>query len=123
MWRNVIKYMDIKSGQLSTLLLDVEKVRRRKVVDYKSEQDIKYIDLADNLKTLNISNNHLIFGRRGSGKTTLILASVKRNDNIVTAIDVQSMKNDNSLNIIIKIMLQVLFDVQENFRGYFRNRN
>lgn len=47
MWRNVIKYMDIKSGQLSTLLLDVEKVRRRKVVDYKSEQDIKYIDLAD----------------------------------------------------------------------------
>ena len=119
MWRNVIKYMDIKSGQLSTLLLDVEKVRRRKVVDYKSEQDIKYIDLADNLKTLNISNNHLIFGRRGSGKTTLILASVKRNDNIVTAIDVQSMKNDNSLNIIIKIMLQVLFDVQENFRGYF----
>ena len=111
--------MDIKSGQLSTLLLDVEKVRRRKVVDYKSEQDIKYIDLADNLKTLNISNNHLIFGRRGSGKTTLILASVKRNDNIVTAIDVQSMKNDNSLNIIIKIMLQVLFDVQENFRGYF----
>lgn len=81
--------MDIKSGQLSTLLLDVEKVRRRKVVDYKSEQDIKYIDLADNLKTLNISNNHLIFGRRGSGKTTLILASVKRNDNIVTAIDVQ----------------------------------
>ena len=119
MWRNVIKYMDIKSGQLSTLLLDVEKVRRRKVVDYKSEQDIKYIDLADNLKTLNISNNHLIFGRRGSVKTTLILASVKRNDNIVTAIDVQSMKNDNSLNIIIKIMLQVLFDVQENFRGYF----
>lgn len=119
MWRNVIKYMDIKSGQLSTLLLDVEKVRRRKVVDYKSEQDIKYIDLADNLKTLNISNNHLIFGRRGSGKTTLILASVKRNDNIVTAIDVQSMKNDNSLNIIIKIILQVLFDVQENFRGYF----
>ena len=111
--------MDIKSGQLSTLLLDVEKVRRRKVVDYKSEQDIKYIDLADNLKTLNISNNHLIFGRRGSGKTTLILASVKRNDNIVTAIDVQSMKNDNSLNIIIKIILQVLFDVQENFRGYF----
>ena len=42
--------MDIKSGQLSTLLLDVEKVRRRKVVDYKSEQDIKYIDLADNAK-------------------------------------------------------------------------
>lgn len=111
--------MDIKSEELSRLLLDIEKVRRRKVVDYKGEQDIEYIDLANNVEKLNISNNHLIFGRRGSGKTTLILASVQANNNIVTAIDIQPMKNESSVNIIMKIISQLLFELQENFDSYF----
>lgn len=60
--------MDVNSNGLSQLLLDIEKVRRRKVVDYKDNENVEYIDLANNVDKLSIPNNHLIFGRRGSGK-------------------------------------------------------
>lgn len=113
--------MDVNSNGLSQLLLDIEKVRRRKVVDYKDNENVEYIDLANNVDKLSIPNNHLIFGRRGSGKTTLILVSAKANSNIVSAIDIQPMKKDNAVSVIMKIMSQVLLELQENFNEYFLN--
>jgi hypothetical protein len=111
--------MDINSKELNQLLLEVEKVRRRKVVDYKGSEKVEYIDIANNIDKLSVPNNHLIFGRRGSGKTTLILASLKSNDNVITAIDIQPMKKDSAVNIIIKILMQTLFELQQNFNEYF----
>ena len=113
--------MDVNSNELSRLLLDIEKVRRRKVVDYKENENVEYIDLANNVDKLSIPNNHLIFGRRGSGKTTLILVSAKVNSNVVSAIDIQPMKKDNAVSVIMKIMSQVLLELQENFNEYFLN--
>lgn len=113
--------MDVNSNELSLLLLEIEKVRRRKVVDYKENENVEYIDLANNVDKLSIPNNHLIFGRRGSGKTTLILVSAKANSNIVSAIDIQPMKKENAVSVIMKIMSQVLFELQENFNEYFLN--
>lgn len=114
--------MDINSKELSQLILDIEKVRRRKVVDYKANDSVKYIDVADNVNKLSVPNNHLIFGRRGSGKTTLILAAARGNDNVVTAIDVQPMKKDDAISIILKITLQTLSELQEHFKRYFLDK-
>lgn len=114
--------MNINSEVLSQLLLDIETVRRRKVIDYKEKDNIKYIDLANNIDKLCIPNNNLIFGRRGSGKTTLILASAKTNNNIVTAIDIQPMKKDNAINILMKVMTQTLSELQEYFNGYLSDK-
>lgn len=113
--------MDIYNDKLEQLLLDIEKVRRRKVADYKASDNIEYIDGANNIKKLGIANNHLIFGRRGSGKTSLILASIKTNNGIVTAIDAKPMKQDNTNNIILKVVLNTLSDVQQQFEDYFVN--
>lgn len=114
--------MNINSEVLSQLLLDIETVRRRKVIDYKEKDNIEYIDLANNIDKLCIPNNNLIFGRRGSGKTTLILASAKTNNNIVTAIDIQPMKKDNAINILMKVMTQTLSELQEYFNGYLSDK-
>lgn len=74
-------YMNINSEKLRQLLLDIERVRRRKVADYKTNDNIEYIDIANNIDKLTVPNNHLIFGRRGSGKTTLIFdISIYKNE-------------------------------------------
>lgn len=104
--------MEITDKVFSELLNEIEKVRRRKIVDYKTEEDIGYIDISNNLEKVQISNNHLIFGRRGSGKTTLILAALKRNTkNVVSAIDIQPIKSDEINNVILKILIQTLSEL------------
>ncbi len=113
--------MNINSEKLRQLLLDIERVRRRKVADYKTNDNIEYIDIANNIDKLTVPNNHLIFGRRGSGKTTLILASIKMSNNIVAPIDIQPMKNENANDIILKIIYSTLFEIQQSFNDYFND--
>lgn len=108
--------MDINSEIITTLLKEIEVIRRRKIVDYKNINLLQYIDPYDNLSKLSVHNNHLIFGRRGSGKTTLVLATLQRNKKDIASVqDVQSIKDFDSNLIIIKIVLKILFDIKEQF--------
>lgn len=108
--------MDINSGKMSKLLQEIEKIRRRKIVDYKYIEELHYVDPDDNLSKLSIHNNHLIFGRRGSGKTTLVLATLRENKNDIPSVqDAQSIKDYDSNSILIRIVLKTLLDVKEQF--------
>ncbi len=108
--------MDISSEVVSKLLQEIEKIRRRKIVDYKNINELNYIDPYDNLSKLSVHNNHLIFGRRGSGKTTLVLATLQQNkEDIASVQDVQSIKGYDINSIIIKIVLKTLTDIKEQF--------
>ena len=108
--------MEIRSETVSKLLLQIEKVRRRKIADYNTEDAIEYIDASNNLEKILVANNHLVFGRRGSGKTTLILAALKKSVNsIVVPIDIQPIKDEETDNIIIKILVQALNKLQQGF--------
>ena len=100
--------MDINSQKITDLLTEIEKVRRRKIVDYETSDNVEYVDGANNVKKLNIPNNNLIFGRRGSGKTTLIIASMKEKKNIVIPVDIQLIKDDEVEDIIIDIIDKAL---------------
>lgn len=73
--------MEINDSKLNSLVLEIEKVRRRKVINFSDPSlNINYLDPFDNLDKIKISNNHLILGRRGSGKTTLLLSTIKQNN-------------------------------------------
>ena len=69
--------MELDSPQLDMMIQEIEKIRRRKIIDFSNKDDIKYIDPNDNLSTFQINNNHLILGRRGTGKTTFLLSNIK----------------------------------------------
>ena len=111
--------MNIGDSKITPLLSDIERVRRRKIADYKSVENVEYIDVADNMQKINIPNNNLIFGRRGSGKTTLILAAIKKDVNIITAIDIQPIKSEAIINIIIKILSKIMQSISDELKEEF----
>ncbi|WP_455790441.1 hypothetical protein [Clostridium butyricum] len=88
--------MDIYSEELSSLLDVIENVRRRKIVD-KDYSEISYIDPLNYMSKLKIQNNHVISGRRGCGKTTIMLASMNdRKDYTPITIECQTHRRDNN---------------------------
>lgn len=115
--------MEIKSETFSKLLLQIEKVRRRKIADYSTNEDIEYIDTSNNLEKILVSNNHLIFGRRGCGKTTLILAALKKSPNsVVVPVDIQPIKTEETNDIILKILMDTLHKLHDGFIEKFSQK-
>lgn len=112
--------MKIKDSKLELLISEIEKVRRRKVINYTDKTtSINYLDPFKNLEKIKISNNHLILGRRGSGKTTLLLSTIKnnQNDDFVLPIDCQIFRDWNANKIKIHVLRQIL----QNLKTHFEN--
>lgn len=100
--------MDVQDIKLTQLIEDIEKVRRRKVIDYTSKDDIQYLDPFNNLGKIKISNNHLILGRRGSGKTTLLLSTIKEDNlNFLLPLDCQIFREWKANKIILSILSKI----------------
>lgn len=114
--------MTITEDRLTKLLLEIEKVRRRKIVDFRTDTNVEYIDTGQHLEKIAIKNNHLIFGRRGSGKTTLIIAALRENKkDIVSAIDIQPIKNYDNAEIIIEILIKTFNELYSYFLKVFND--
>jgi hypothetical protein len=97
--------IELSDPKLTSLIQEIEKVRRRKVVDFKNPDEIQYLDPYDNLGKIKIANNHLILGRRGCGKTTLLLTTIKENStDFILPLDCQVYREWDSEKIIIEIL-------------------
>lgn len=106
--------MDINSNEIDKLMEVIETVRRRKIVD-KNYSEIIYIDPLKNVTKLKVQNNHIISGRRGCGKTTIMLASMNdRGNYIPITIECQNHRRDEQDKIIINFLTKILEKVQEN---------
>ncbi|CEG02205.1 hypothetical protein [Bacillus sp. B-jedd] len=103
--------MDIKSPKLDELIYKIEEIKRRKIIDYKDISNLNYVDVNNNLRKLKIYNNHLIYGRRGSGKTTLMMKALNESSllkNIDVIVDAQILKSDSDLDIVIQLIEKIL---------------
>ncbi|MBK4205156.1 hypothetical protein [Bacillus subtilis] len=100
--------MDINSERLAILLEEIETYRRRKIKD-DLQDNLIYIDPFNNKRKVKIPNNNILVGRRGSGKTTLILSvSKEKKDSSIIKYDCQHVRNYPANNIIIKLLLEVI---------------
>lgn len=100
--------MNLYDDKLKKLIEEIEKVRRRKVVNYENDDNIQYLDPFNNLGKIKIPNNHLILGRRGSGKTTLLLSTIKEDsNNFILPLDCQIFREWKSDKIILHILLLI----------------
>lgn len=103
--------MDINSANLAILTGDIEKYRRRKIMD-DLDDNIVYIDPLGYKSKIKVANNNIIVGRRGSGKTTIMLAAYKdRIDCTIIKFDCQHIRNYDENKIIIKLVSKVLSEV------------
>jgi hypothetical protein len=109
--------MDIGSEKIDKLLELIEEFKKRKIVDI-SEENIQFIDPRGNLAKLKAHNCSLILGRRGSGKTTIQLVSMKNNvKDIPVAVDCQSIRRREETDIIIYLLIKVLEKIRLNMQN------
>lgn len=101
--------IDINDDKLTKLIEEIEKVRRRKIINFDTDLNIQYLDPFNNLGKVKIPNNHLILGRRGSGKTTLLISAIKEDsNNFMVPIDCQVYRKYNSNKIILELLKSIL---------------
>lgn len=104
--------MDINSDKVTQLLERIEIVRRRKIVD-KGRQEIVYIDPMNNIDKIVVQNNNIILGRRGCGKTTIMLSAINKVENrTCVAIDCQTYRKYSRDEIITKLLNKIMDAVQ-----------
>ncbi len=106
--------MELIDEKLNRLIIEIEKVRRRKIVNFSDNDNIQYLDPFDNLGKIKIPNNHLVLGRRGSGKTTLLLCTIREDiNNLIFPIDCQVYRSTAGDTIILDSLLRVLNHILE----------
>lgn len=106
--------MDVNSNEVTNLLEIIETVRRRKIVD-KDYSDVIYVDPLKYISKIKVQNNHIISGRRGCGKTTIMLASMyNRKDYKPITIECQNYRRENQDNIIINFLIKILEIIKED---------
>lgn len=106
--------MELIDEKLNDLITEIEKVRRRKIVNFSDNDNIQYLDPFDNLGKIKIPNNHLVLGRRGSGKTTLLLCTIKEDkNNLIFPVDCQVYRGTASDKIILDALLRILNHILE----------
>lgn len=106
---------DIQLKKYEKLMDEIEKYRRRKIVDNRPE-NLVYIDNSKNKRKIRGENNNVIIGRRGSGKTTLMISSYEESkDSIILKYDCQAIRlkkpNDIVTSILIKLLDELLLQL------------
>lgn len=100
-------------------LIDViELIKRRKIKD--NDVKINYIDPFNHVKTLLNPVNHLIIGRRGSGKTSLlikVIEEIRKRDGIITIIDMQGKQRKSSDLQLTEILIILINELKNNLES------
>lgn len=100
--------MDFKSNEISELLKNIDQFKRRTISDYSEDKPVNYIDFMKESELLKTSANHIIYARRGCGKTTLLLKLQEKNNYFVPiCFDCEKM-NDSYNDIILTIIKDLI---------------
>ena len=112
----------INSKLLTDLIKECDNIRRREASDIEDDdfdkKSIPYIDTNNYVDKVNSDNNTLIFGRRGCGKTSLLIKVAQENsknkDNkLIIVKDMQSMKKTDKDIIVIKLLLKTISEMEK----------
>jgi len=81
---------------------------------------INYIDPLNHVKTLKNPVNHLIIGRRGSGKTSLLLKvieEIRKTNGLITIVDMQSKQRQGADLPLVEVLLTLFNDLKNNLEN------
>lgn len=72
------------------------------------QTSIEYLDTQGNIDRLSIKQNHIIFGRRGSGKSLLLKSLRKSNDFSCISVNMEDFKDISFPNSIIQVQKAII---------------
>jgi AAA+ ATPase superfamily predicted ATPase len=101
--------------EVDTLLDKIELIKRRKIKD--NSDPINYIDPFNFVKTLKNPVNHLIIGRRGAGKTSLLLKvieEIRKTNGLITIVDMQGKQRQSADLPLVEVLLNLFYDLKIN---------
>ena len=106
------------SDKIKTLRTIVQEGIR---VQRDSPEPVEYIDAANTLSDAVARQNHVIFGRRGCGKTLLLHESERRvkADVKVVYVNCEDYKQHSFPNVLIEILDQLFGELENNLSGWF----
>jgi hypothetical protein len=116
-YRIDVDKFDVKSPEIEILLKEIDKIRRRKLSD---DQTINYVDFNGNLDKLLQPNNHLVIGRRGSGKTSLFIKAqeiINNKKDVLVMLDMQVYRKDLKENILLSILSKLCNSLMETLKN------
>ncbi len=106
------------SSQVETLRRIVQESIR---VQRGGSENIEYVDVTRSLADMIAKQNHVIFGRRGCGKTLLMHTTQQRvsRDVKVVYINCEDYKEHSFPNVLIEILDALFAELQKNLSGWF----
>lgn len=84
-------------------------------------EGIPYIDASNNLDDATARQNHVIFARRGCGKTLLLHSSARQADESISAVylNCEDFKQHSFPNVLIEILRAIFIEIDQNLSGWF----
>lgn len=73
---------------------------------------LPFVDTRNFLSRLGLRQNHVVYGRRGSGKTTLVRASINSSSHLRIYIDLENFKDITFPNILIRVLLEMYHSIE-----------
>jgi hypothetical protein len=107
---------------MSSKVEDLRRIVQENIrVQRGGSETIDYVDVSRALPDIVTRQNHVIFGRRGCGKT-LLLSATKQNipDSVkVVYINCEDYKQHSFPNVLIEILDAIFEEFEKNLRGWF----
>src|ERR1700739_1837424 len=93
-------------------------------VQRSGTKTIDYVDVSRALADMVAKQNHVIFGRRGCGKTLLLQATQQKVDGDVRVvyINCEDYKLHSFPNVLIEILDALFEELERNLQGWFGRR-
>lgn len=84
-------------------------------------EGIEYIDSSNNLDDAAARQNHVIFARRGCGKTLLMHSSAAEADELISAVylNCEDFKQHSFPNVLIEILRSIFLEINQNITWWF----
>ncbi|MBI2605732.1 MAG: hypothetical protein HYW49_06595 [Deltaproteobacteria bacterium] len=88
-------------------------------------ESVEYVDVSSSLADIGARQNHVVFGRRGCGKTLLLQAVEKAatKQARIIYINCEDYKQHSFPNVLIEILDQVFDELERNLTGWFGKKH
>jgi AAA domain len=111
-----------RTTNVSTEVEELRRIVQESIrVQRGGSRTIEYVDVTRALADMTAKQNHVIFGRRGCGKTLLMQAAQKKVDQSVRVvyINCEDYKQHSFPNVLIEILDALFHELERNLSGWF----